>query len=281
MTLIISPIKTQGRKTKLVQWLSLWTDWYGGGKWIEPFMGSCQVGLSFAPPKGALMCDTNPHLVKLCKGMQNGTISQESVKTFMEKEGNLLRSDGNRHFMKVRKRFNHSHDSHDLFFLNHACYNGLMRWNQSGSFNSPYGKNASKFNRTFIDMLCHKVRMFELNSQKWRFTCQDWTKTVSVAKPRDFIYMDPPYEGLDTTYFSKWPNGGMESLCQAALKLPCKWAISSWSKSGEKNNPVIEMFRDADCRIIEKRSRYVIGPAKSRRDVIIECLILPPPSLHK
>ena len=40
--MIISPIKTQGRKTRLVEWLSLWTDWYSGGMWIEPFMGRCQ-----------------------------------------------------------------------------------------------------------------------------------------------------------------------------------------------------------------------------------------------
>ena len=275
--MIISPIKTQGRKTRLVEWLSLWTDWYNGGMWIEPFMGSCQVGLSFAPPDGALMCDTNPYLVKLCMAMQKGTVNRESARTFMENESRLLRSDGEIHFMRIRDRFNHLHDPHDLLFLNHACFNGLMRWNKTGDFNTSYGKNPSKFSNLFIGSLCHKVRMFYLNSQKWKFACQDWQKTVQTAKKGDFVYMDPPYEGLDATYFSKWPDGETDMLCKTALKLPCMWAISSWSKSGEKNNPVMDIFRVAGCRIIEKRSQYLVGPAKSRRDVVIECLILPPP----
>ena len=275
--MIISPIKTQGRKTKLVQWLSLQTDWYRGGRWIEPFAGSCQVGLAFAPPDGALMCDINPYLVDLCRGMQHGTVNSQSVKKFMENEGRSLRSDRDRHFMKVRKRFNISHDPHDLLFLNHACFNGLMRWNKAGNFNSPYGKNASKFDKKFIEGMCRKVRMFQLNSQKWRFACQDWSRTVLEARPGDCVYMDPPYEGLYTTYFSRWPDGGMSVLCESALKLPCKWAISSWSRSGDRHNPTMDIFRSADCRIIEKRSRYIIGSAKSRQDVVVECLILPPP----
>ena len=280
--MINSPIKTQGRKTKLVEWISKWTDWYGGsngnkGRWIEPFAGSCQVGLSFAPAGKALMCDMNPYLIELCKDMQSGAVSRESMTKFMEKESKLLQSCGYDYFMSVRKRFNRTHGTHDLLFLNHICFNGLMRWNRSGDFNSSYGRNPTKINKKFINTLCRRIRMFNLNTQKWRFACRDWNKTILSAKDDDFIYMDPPYEGLDSTYFSTWPDGGMSRLCKSALKLPCKWAISSWSRSGERDNPVMESFRDAGCYIIEKRSRYMIGPAKSRRDIIIECLVLPPP----
>ena len=56
-----SPIKIQGRKIKIIQWLSNNIDWYGSngseknGRWIEPFMGSCNVGLAFCVPNKALM----------------------------------------------------------------------------------------------------------------------------------------------------------------------------------------------------------------------------------
>ena len=274
--MITSPVKTQGRKTRLVPWLSSFTDWYGRGKWIEPFMGSCQVALAFAPPDGALMCDDNPHLVRLCVAMRDGTVNRASVKAFMEKEGKSLRTDGKAHFVKIRDRFNKSHDPHDLLFLNHAGYNGLMRWNKSGRFNSSYGQRDTKFDKRFTSTLCKNVRAFHLNSQTWELSCQGWQKTLSAAKPGDFVYMDPPYEGLDATYFSRWPDGGMKSLCKAALKLPCMWAISSWSKSGHRHNPLIDTFRNAGCQIVEKRSRYIIGPLESRHSVVMECLILPP-----
>ena len=139
--MITSPVKTQGRKTRLVPWLSSFTDWYGGGKWIEPFMGSCQVALAFASPDGALMCDDNPYLIDLCRSMQDGTVSRESVREFMTGEGRPLRTDGEKHFMKARRRSNGSHDAHDLLFLNHACFNGLMCWSASENFNSSYGQN--------------------------------------------------------------------------------------------------------------------------------------------
>ena len=151
--MITSPVKTQGRKTRLVPWLSSFTDWYGGGKWIEPFMGSCQVALAFAPTDGAIMCDDNPHLVRLCVGMRDGTVNRESVKAFMEKEGKSLRTDGKAHYVKVHDRFNRSHDPHDLLFLNHAGFNGLMRWNKSGRFNSSYGQRDAKFDRRFVSTL--------------------------------------------------------------------------------------------------------------------------------
>ena len=69
-------------------------------------MGSCQVALAFAPPDGALTCDDNPHLVRLCVAMRDGTVNRESVKAFMEKEGKSLRAGGKAHFAKVRDRFN-------------------------------------------------------------------------------------------------------------------------------------------------------------------------------
>ena len=273
-----SPIKTQGRKSKLVSWLSLNIDWFSGegGRWIEPFMGSCQVGMTFAPAHKALMCDDNPHLVELCRGMRDGIIGSESMAALLAREGKLFRTIGHTHYQTIRDRFNRDHDPHDLLLLNHSCYNGLMRWNSSGRFNAPYGKNDCKLTETFARTLCQNVRLFSLNSQKWTFKCQDWKKTVSAAKPGDFVYMDPPYEGLDTTYYSKWKNGGMEDLCAAALALPCSWAVSSWSKSGGMENHAIGPFRDAGCRIIPRAHKYVIGHGEPRGNAVTECLVLSP-----
>lgn len=273
---LVPPVKTQGRKTKLVGWLSSNIEWFGGGRWIEPFMGSCQVGLAFVPPDGALMCDDNPHLVNFCKSVQDGTVSLESVKDFFIMEGRDLRRYGEEHYFDVRDRFNRTHDPHDLLFLNHACFNGLMRWNSSGDFNSSYGHNSRKLNGSLIKSVCRRTRLFHLNTRDWEFKCQGWRKTVQSAGPGDFVYMDPPYEGLDVTYFSKWPDGETKALYEAAVDLPCGWALSTWGSSGEKLNDNMDMFSAAGCRVIEKHSRHVVGGNEANRVDVTECLIIPP-----
>ncbi len=269
----MTPVKTHGGKSRIIPWLSASIDWYRGGRWIEPFMGSCKVALSFCPPDGAIMSDDNPYLVDLCRSMRDGTVSGESVKSYVSRNGELLRLHGADHYYAVRDRFNETHDPHDMLFLNHASYNGLMRWNSDGLFNAPYGHNPCKFDKDFLDPLCRRVRLFRLNSQNWKFGCMDWREALKAARPGDFIYMDPPYEGLHSTYFSKWPDGGMAEICDAVQDLPCGWAVSSWSNAGGRENPFLEPFRSAGYCILEKPGRYVLGPVGSR-NVVTECLVL-------
>ena len=59
----IPPIKSQGIKTKLIPWINSMVPKPLEGKWIEPFMGTGVVAFNVAP-KSAVLCDSNPHLMK-------------------------------------------------------------------------------------------------------------------------------------------------------------------------------------------------------------------------
>ena len=78
------------------------------------------------------------------------------------------------------------------------------------------------------------------------------------------------------TYFSKWPDGETGLLHEAAVDLPCGWALSTWGRSGEKRNDAIDAFTAAGCRVIEKHSRHVVGGNDAKRADVTECLVIPP-----
>ena len=56
------PIKCQGIKTKIIPHIIENLDWSGGGRWIEPFLGSGVVLFNIKPDR-ALVNDINPHII--------------------------------------------------------------------------------------------------------------------------------------------------------------------------------------------------------------------------
>jgi len=91
---IVPPIKSQGIKTKLVEWIASNAQDVDYDRWVEPFMGTGVVGFNIRPKK-ALMCDSNPHLIKFYNGIKNKEITSAKVKNFLTEEGKkLLKSEG-------------------------------------------------------------------------------------------------------------------------------------------------------------------------------------------
>ena len=45
------------------------------------------------------------------------------------------------YFEAIRDRLNKEHNPLDFMFINRVCYNGLIRYNQKGEFNTSYHLN--------------------------------------------------------------------------------------------------------------------------------------------
>ena len=58
----IPPIKCQGIKSKLINFITSNISWNGEGRWVEPFLGSGVV-LFNVQPERALIGDSNPHII--------------------------------------------------------------------------------------------------------------------------------------------------------------------------------------------------------------------------
>ena len=156
MKATIPPIKSQGIKTKLVPWIGSIVPHEFDGRWIEPFMGTGVVAFNLAP-KHALLCDTNPHLVDFYQAINDGRITPEIVRQFLEREGAELLDKGESHYYKLRDRFNEKHSPLDFLFLNRAGFNGMIRFNRKGALNIPFCKKPKRFARAYVTKIVNQV----------------------------------------------------------------------------------------------------------------------------
>ncbi len=124
---LVPPLKCQGIKTKLVHTIREIAQARSFTHWVEPFCGSCVIALNIQPKK-ALLCDANPHIIRLYQDIQNKCITPADARTFLTDEGANLRARGEPHYYAVRERFNAAPCSLDFIFLNRSCFNGVMRF---------------------------------------------------------------------------------------------------------------------------------------------------------
>ncbi len=270
----VPPIKTQGIKTKLVEWIIDQINFEIKGKWIEPFMGSGVVGFNLRP-KRAIFADKNPHIINFYNAIKNREITYKKVKIFLEKEGKKLLEKGEEYYYEVRDRFNKYHDPLDFLFLNRSCFNGVIRFNSKGEFNTPFGRKPDRFRKAYITKIVNQVRYVEecIHKYDWIFIAQDFRKTIREANEDDVIYCDPPYIGRHTNYFDVWTEKDEYDLYKLLSNFKGIFILSTWYKNKFRENEFIKRFWNK-FNIITKNHFYHVGGREVNRNPIIEALVL-------
>jgi len=270
------PVKSQGIKTKLVPFILGSIRWDGEGRWIEPFVGSGAVLLN-AAPRRALVSDANEHLIRVYQAIQCGQIAPESLREFLEREGAFLSREGERFYYEVRDRFNAKHSPFDFIFLNRACFNGMIRFNKTGAFNVPFCRKVDRFSRAYITKICNQVKWAarQMQGKDWTFLAQDWRETLAAARDGDFVYVDPPYIGRHTEYFSNWTTDDADQLAETLKQLPTGFAFSMWKRNRYRTNDhLLKHF--ADYPVITFEHFYHVGPTEALRNAVEEALVFAP-----
>src|SRR4030066_1254179 len=157
MTVKVPPLKCQGIKTKLTEWIKDRAALEEPSTWFEPFMGSGVVGFNVRPQK-AIFSDINPHIVNFYNAIKDGSITAGVAKEFLEHEGEILQKQGESYYYEVRERFNKESKPLDMLFLNRACFNGVMRFNKKGIFNVPFGHKPERFARSYVTKITNQIK---------------------------------------------------------------------------------------------------------------------------
>lgn len=274
MKTIVPPLKCQGIKTKLVPWIR---EVVGNrfARWVEPFMGSGVVGFNMHP-RSAIFGDSNPHIITFYRGIQSGAITPESVKTYLRKEGDLLRNaadEGYAHYRLVRDRFNETGNPLDFLFLSRAGFNGMMRFSKKGRWNIPFCKKPDRFAQAYVTKIVNQVDTFsKCIMPDWSFIHQDYLATIAQAQPEDVIYCDPPYLGRYTDYFNNWTEADEAKLANALRKTPARFIMSSWHHNDYRANTAIRDYWN-DFNILTRDHFYHSGAKEENRRSIVEALI--------
>ncbi len=273
MTTKIPPIKIQGIKSKLVPFIKEHLPENISGVWIEPFMGSGVVGFNLAG-KNAVFADVNPYIIDFYKGIQTGVISASVVKAYLLKQAPLLRQGGINFYYEVRKRFNSEHNPLDFLFLNRSCFNGLMRFNQNGLYNVPYGHKSERFAQAYITKIVNQTLFVQnkILSSNWSFLCQSFESTIAMANSNDFIYCDPPYIGRHVDYFDSWNAENEQTLCRVLRASTCPVMVSTWHHNQYRSNEFINSLWTG-FNIITREHFYHVGAKETNRQPIVEALM--------
>lgn len=180
-------------------------------RYIEPFAGSACLFFQLTPNR-SILGDINIELINTYKALK------ENVHEVIRHLYNL--KDSKEEFYRLRSinpsDLNNSRSAARFIYLNRFCFNGLYRTNQQGIFNVPYGQYKDKTNRlpppeTLIS--CSQAL------QKTVLIAGTFEKTISRAKERDFIYLDPPYCIKSRQVFNQYSNFSFDEYEIEKLKI--------------------------------------------------------------
>lgn len=272
---LVPPIKCQGIKTKLVPAIRALVGANSTGRWIEPFCGSGVVAFNLRPER-ALLTDTNQHIIAFYQAIQSGDLTPGSVTRYLEEEGDRLRAQGESHYYAVRERFNTTHAPLDFLFLNRACFNGVMRFNRRGAFNTPFCRKPERFAPAYVTKIANQVRAVRqiLQQRDWTFAAADFRETLSQATEEDVVYADPPYMGRHTDYFNTWSEDNEQALIRLLKRLPCPFVLSTWQENEFRRNPAIEAhWNEEGLHLLSIEHFYHVGSSEDLRHGMTEALI--------
>lgn len=274
MKTIVPPIKSQGIKTKIVPTIVSIIPKFEGF-WIEPFLGTGVVAFN-VKPEYAILNDINPHIINFYKKIQNGEITYESVKKYLEDSGCKLETSGNSgydYFREVRDRFNEYNDPLDFLFLSRAGFNGMMRFNKKGNWNVPFCKKPKRFSKSYITKIANQVNaVAKIIKPQWEFRCGSFEPIIKEAQNNDLIYCDPPYYGRYVDYYNSWSEENESCLQDLLLATKAKFILSTWYGNSFRTNPMIESVWKR-FNIITKEHFYHSGGKIENRNSMIEAVV--------
>lgn len=175
---------------------------------FEPFSGMAALTIAAAQQKRASAYHLNDLNAPLVRILQSAIETPDSLINEYSKIWNeqFIFSEGSiQHFYKVRDEFNNGDKSAaKLLYLIARCVKGSVRYGSNGKFNQSPDKRRNGTKPSTL-----KPRLYEISAllkDKTDFTAVDYREIFEMAKERDLIYMDPPYQGVsnvrDNRYFS-------------------------------------------------------------------------------
>jgi DNA adenine methylase len=171
---------------------------------VEPFAGTAAVSIAAAAKQSARnfwLNDLNQPLSELFKLIieNPSDISDAYADIWSEQH-----PDSVGHYFEVRTKFNQTKEPQLFLYLLARCVKGAVRYNSEGLFNQSPDKRRKGTQPATVRKNIEGVS--RLLKGKCQFTCLDYRQVLAQVQDRDFVYMDPPYQGVcgnkDSRYFS-------------------------------------------------------------------------------
>ncbi len=239
-----------------------------GLRLIEPFTGSGAVFLN-TDYERYLLADTNPDLINLYKQLV------EEGQPFINYCHTLfIKGNSKAQYYRSREQFNRAGDirrkSALFLYLNRHCYNGLVRYNSRGEFNTPFGL----YKKPYFPEL--EMQKFLQCAKRAEFVHADFQHCMKTAVAGDVIYCDPPYVPLTrTACFTDYHTGGFGWDDQLQLIQLAKCLTDKGVQiviSNHDTAPIRKLYREAGASITRFEVRRTISANTGNRGKVGELL---------
>lgn len=221
--------------------------------YAEPFLGGASVALNVGRLnfRTMLLNDANFDLINFWKQVRSHP--ELFVETLSEIVDYRNSGDGKDVYDEVKRVFNERESSPIcqaamFYFLNKQGFNGLVRYNQKGDFNVPFGKHKGVPMPDQFD-LYHVPCVFNERCHLFVMDAVTFMESLLIDEARSgkkvFVYLDPPYVPVNKTsnFTSYWKPFGIEEHERLRVVLDAMTNVGIlWIMSNSKTPEVERIF---------------------------------------
>ena len=234
--------------------------------YCEPFAGGGAVLFHLQPQK-AIINDFNEELINVYQVIKNNLdeLIEDLKKHKNEPEYfyNLRAIDRTEEFKKLTEIERASR----IIYLNKTCFNGLYRVNNSGEFNSPFGKYK---NPNIVNEPTLKAVSNYLKTNDIQLISGDYETILKNLDKKSFVYLDPPYHPIsESSNFTGYVQGGWNMYDQVRLREACDDLHKRGIKfllSNSSTDFIKDQYKDYEITII-KANRSINSNGEKRGEV--------------
>jgi DNA adenine methylase len=277
MTRLPHPIQYQGSKRNLAASILELLP-HKIGRLVEPFAGTAAISVAASAKNISArfwINDLNKPLINLIESIIE---HPQDISYAYTEIWNQQHSDSINHYYQSRDRFNKTLDPNVFLYLLARCVKGAVRYNKEGVFNQSPDKRRKG---TQPDRMQKNIEgVSKLLKDKCIFTSLDYREILDRVKQSDFVYMDPPYQGVCGSHDSRYFSGiNFDDFILALDRLNQKsisFAVSYDGKRGDKifgnELPKELSLKKIDLTVGRSSQSTLLG----RDEITIESLYLSP-----
>ncbi len=208
-------------------------------RYIEPFLGGGAVYF-YLEPDNAILNDVNSRLISFYSELRDSypqmRFQLDQIQAIYEanqaefKRHKLLNPDeivpnaNEDLYYQMRALYNNPDGTYMdgvlYFFINKTAYSGMIRYNNSGDYNVPFGRYPNLNTRLITQQHCDLLQGADLFNV-------DYSNIFNLAQENDFIFLDPPYDCVFNDYGNIDMMNGFDEeqhrrLAADFRNLPCR-----------------------------------------------------------
>jgi len=199
------------------------------GTYFEPFLGSGGV-LGTLAPKTAIASDTFAPLMEIWQTLKKSPDTLEEW--YRERWHRMMDGDKVEVYEEIKASYNANPNGADLLFLSRSSYGGVVRFRKAdGYMSTPCGVHKPISPESFS----RRVKIWHKRLSGTTLLHLDYEEAMSLAKPGDLIYCDPPYTHSQAILYGA-QSFSLEHLLSVIEKCKNKGVYVALSIDGTKRS---------------------------------------------